>query len=100
MGQGHNGRVKSKDDIITDYPQWETKILTVQPQYRGYFLRFGYYFQDHDLIHEGFEAEDIHLAMSKAPSNGIELWPNNFAKVTVRPSADYASSRKRISGRL
>jgi len=63
-------------------------------------LKFGYYFQDHDLVHEGFEAEDIHVAMSKAPPGGVHLWPKGFAKVTVRPSADFASNRKRISGRL
>ena len=64
------------------------------------FLRFGYYFQDHDLVHEGFYSKDIHLAMSIAPPHGIEMWPNNFAKVTIRPSADFASGKKRISGRL
>lgn len=79
---------------------FETKILTVQPQYKSYYLRFGYYFSDHDLIHEGFEAEDIHLAMSVAPSHGLEMWPNNFAKVTVRPSANFAVGKKRISGRI
>jgi len=97
LGQGF---IESLQHTTGAVGTWETKIITVQPQYRSYFLRFGYYFQDHDLVHEGFEAEDIHLAMSKAPPNGIEMWPNNFARVTVRPSADYASNRKRISGRL
>ena len=61
---------------------------------------FGYYFTDHDLIHEGFEAEDIHLAMSVSPPHGLEMWPNNFAKVTVRPSANFDTGKKRISGRI
>ena len=100
VGKLENGFIESIQHTQAAIGTWETKILTVQPQYRSYFLRFGYYFQDHDLIHEGFESEDIHLAMSKAPLNGIELWPNNFAKVTVRPSANYTSGRKRISGRL
>jgi fructose-specific component phosphotransferase system IIB-like protein len=100
VGKLHAGFIESIQHTQDAVGAWETKILTVQPQYRSYFLRFGYYFQDHDLIHEGFEAEDIHLAMSKAPPNGIELWPHNFAKVTVRPSANYTSARKRISGRL
>jgi len=100
VGKLENGFIESIQHTQAAVGAWETKILTVQPQYRSYFLRFGYYFQDHDLIHEGFESEDIHLAMSVAPPNGIELWPNNFAKVTVRPSANYTSARKRISGRL
>ena len=79
---------------------FETKTLTVQPQYKSYYLMFGYYFSDHDLIHEGFEAEDIHLAMSVSPPHGLEMWPNNFAKVTVRPSANFDTGKKRISGRI
>jgi len=100
VGKLENGFIESIQHTQAAIGAWETKILTVQPQYRSYFLRFGYYFQDHDLVHEGFEAEDIHLAMSVAPPHGVEMWPNNFAKVTVRPSANYTSSRKRISGRL
>ena len=101
-GQGRlqNGFIERIQHTTSAVGAFETKILTVQPQYRSYFLRFGYYFQDHDLTHEGFEANTIHLAMSKAPPNGIEMWPNNFAKVTIRPSADFTSGRKRISGRL
>jgi len=38
--------------------------------------------------------------MSKAPSGGIHLWPKGFAKVTVRPSANFNLGKKRISGRL
>ena len=100
VGKLEKGFIESIQHTQSAVGAWETKILTVQPQYRSYFLRFGYYFQDHDLIHEGFESEDIHLAMSVAPPNGVEMWPNNFAKVTVRPSASYTSARKRISGRL
>jgi len=100
LGKLENGFIESIQHTQAAVGAFETKILTVQPQYRSYFLRFGYYFQDHDLVHEGFEAEDIHLAMSVAPPHGIEMWPRNFAKVTVRPSASYTSSRKRISGRL
>jgi hypothetical protein len=100
VGKLESGFIESIQHTQSAVGAWETKILTVQPQYRSYFLRFGYYFQDHDLIHEGFESEDIHLAMSVAPPNGVEMWPNNFAKVTVRPSASYTSARKRISGRL
>tara|TARA_R100000900_G_scaffold104027_1_gene80722 strand:+ start:132 stop:2927 length:2796 start_codon:yes stop_codon:yes gene_type:complete len=100
QGNLEKGFIESIQHTQSAVGAFETKILTVQPQYRSYFLRFGYYFQDHDLVHEGFEADTIHLAMSKAPSHGIEMWPTNFAKVTVRPSADYASGRKRISGRL
>lgn len=100
VGKLEQGFIESIQHTQSAIGAWETKILTVQPQYRSYFLKFGYYFQDHDLVHEGFEAEDIHLAMSTAPPHGIEMWPHNFAKVTIRPSADYASNRKRISGRL
>jgi len=100
VGKLEGGFIESTQHTQAAIGAFETKILTIQPQYRSYFLRFGYYFQDHDLIHEGFEAEEIHLAMSKAPPHGIQMWPHNFAKVTVRPSADYASGRKRISGRL
>jgi len=100
VGKLEGGFIESIQHTQAAIGAFETKILTIQPQYRSYFLRFGYYFQDHDLIHEGFEAEEIHLAMSKAPPHGLQMWPYNFAKVTVRPSADYASGRKRISGRL
>jgi hypothetical protein len=100
VGKVEHGFIESIQHTQAAVGAWETKILTVQPQYRSYFLRFGYYFNDHDLVHEGFEAEDIHLAMSVSPPHGLEMWPNNFAKVTVRPSADYASSKKRLSGRL
>ena len=100
QGKLHAGFIEYTQHTTDAIGAFETKIITVQPQYRSYNLRFGYYFQDHDLIHEGFEADDIHVAMSKAPSGGIHLWPQGFAKVTVRPSADFASSRKRISGRL
>ena len=100
LGKLEHGFIESIQHTTSAVGAWETKILTIQPQYRSYFLRFGYYFQDHDLVHEGFESEDIHLAMSIAPPHGIQMWPHNFAKVTVRPSADYTSNRKRISGRL
>jgi len=100
QGKLHAGFIEYTQHTTSAIGAFETKIITVQPQYRSYNLRFGYYFQDHDLIHEGFEADDIHVAMSKAPPGGVHLWPQGFAKVTVRPSADFASSRKRISGRL
>ena len=100
QGKLHAGFIEYIQHTTSAVGVFETKIITVQPQYRSYNLRFGYYFQDHDLIHEGFEADDIHVAMSKAPSGGVHLWPQGFAKVTVRPSADFASGRKRISGRL
>ena len=100
VGKLEQGFLESIQHTQAAVGAWETKILTIQPQYRSYFLRFGYYFSDHDLIHEGFESEDIHLAMSKTPVNGIRMWPHNFAKVTVRPSADFNAGKKRISGRL
>jgi hypothetical protein len=100
QGKLQNGFIEYTQHTTSAIGEWETKIITVQPQYKSYLLRFGHYMQDHDLVHEGFYAKNLHLAMSVAPPNGIEMWPNNFAKVTVRPSADYASSKKRISGRL
>ena len=100
QGNLEKGFIESIQHTQSAVGAFETKILTVQPQYRSYFLRFGYYFQDHDLVHEGFEAEDIHLAMSVAPPNGIEMWPNNFAKITVRPSTALNASKKRISGSI
>ena len=100
QGNLEKGFIESIQHTQSAVGAFETKILTVQPQYRSYFLRFGYYFQDHDLIHEGFEAEDIHLAMSVAPSHGVEMWPTHFAKVTIRPSADFNAGKKRISGRI
>ena len=100
QGKLHAGFIEYTQHTTSAIGAFETKIITVQPQYRSYNLKFGYYFQDHDLVHEGFEAEDIHVAMSKAPPGGVHLWPKGFAKVTVRPSADFASNRKRISGRL
>ena len=100
QGKIGQGFIESIQHTTAAVGVWEEKTLTVQPQYRSYFLRFGYYFQDHDLVHEGFYAKDIHLAMSVAPPHGVEMWPNNFAKVTIRPSANFSSGRKRISGRL
>ena len=95
--QGFIEYVQHTTDAIGAF---ETKIITVQPQYTSYYLRFGYHFNDHDLVHEGFEAEDLHVAMSKAPANGLQMWPMNFAKVTIRPSANFAVGKKRISGRI
>ena len=79
---------------------WETKTLTVQPQYRSYYLSFGYYSDDHDAAEEGWYAKDIQVAMSVSPPNGLEMFPNNFAKVMVRPSASFDTGKKRISGRI
>ena len=100
QGKLEQGFIESLQHTTAAVGAWETKIITVQPQYRSYFLRFGYYFQDHDLINEGFYAKDIEVAMSVAPPNGIELWPNNFARVRFKPNADFSASRKRISGRI
>ena len=38
--------------------------------------------------------------MSVSPPNGLEMFPNNFAKVMVRPSASFDVGKKRISGRI
>jgi hypothetical protein len=100
QGKLEQGFIESLQHTTAAIGAWETKIITVQPQYRSYFLRFGYYFQDHDLVHEGFYAKDIDVAMSVAPPNGIEMWPNNFARVRFKPNADFSASRKRISGRI
>ena len=100
QGKLRNGFIEYEQHTTNAIGAFETKIITVQPQYRSYNLKFGYYLQDHDLIHEGWEAEDIHVAMSKAPSGGPHLWPKGFAKVTVRPSANFNLGKKRISGRL
>ena len=100
QGKLRNGFIEYEQHTTSAIGAFETKIITVQPQYRSYNLKFGYYLQDHDLVHEGWEAEDIHVAMSKAPSGGPHLWPKGFAKVTVRPSANFSLGKKRISGRL
>jgi len=100
QGKLYNGFIEYEQHTTNAIGAFETKIITVQPQYSSYYLRFGYYFQDHDLVHEGFEAEDIHVAMSKAPANGLQMWPMNFAKVTIRPSANFNAGKKRISGRI
>lgn len=100
QGKLYQGFIEYTQHTTAADGAWETKILTVQPQYRAYFLRFGYYNSNHSLVHEGFYAKDIQVAMSVAPPNGLEMWPNNFAKVTVRPSASFDSGKKRISGRI
>ena len=100
QGKLYQGFIEYTQHTTAADGAWETKILTVQPQYRAYFLRFGYYFSNHSLVHEGFYAKDIQVAMSVAPANGLEMWPNNFAKVTVRPSANFDVGKKRISGRI
>jgi hypothetical protein len=100
QGKLYQGFIEYTQHTTAADGAWETKTLTVQPQYRAYFLRFGYYFSNHSLVHEGFYAKDIQVAMSVSPPNGLEMWPNNFAKVTVRPSASFDSGKKRISGRI
>jgi fructose-specific component phosphotransferase system IIB-like protein len=100
QGKLYQGFIEYTQHTTAADGAWETKTLTVQPQYRSYFLRFGYYHPNHSLVHEGFYAKDLQIALSVAPPNGVEMWPNNFAKVTIRPSANFSVGRKRISGRI
>jgi hypothetical protein len=78
---------------------WETKDITVQPQYKSYFLNYGYYLDDNSVSQCGFNAMEIQVIFDKPSGKRADgLKEGTMGIKTTRSS--FTANKKRISGRI
>ena len=75
---------------------WEKKEITIQAQSRGYFLLYGFWFDDDDARQEGFQTRDYKVAFSTASPQKNVTQGGKSTKSSVRTS--FNTGKKRIGG--
>ena len=80
----------------TSLGAWEKKEITIQPQSRGYYLLYGFWFDDDDARQEGFKTRDFKVAFDVASPQKNVTQGGRATKSSVRSS--FNTGKKRIGG--
>lgn len=90
------GWMETNQHTSSSLGAWEKKEITIQPQVKGYFLHYGFWWEDDDARQEGFKMRDYKVAFSKAPLMKNVAQTGRASKTSVRSS--FNTGKKRIGG--